>query len=62
LLGEEIAIEFVIRVREEHGLAPISAAHVTWWGRPGTTKRAMGATGALGGTILRGHDMGLGVE
>ena len=24
LLGEEIAIELIIRVREEHGLAPVS--------------------------------------
>ena len=35
LQGEEIAIELMIRIREKHGLAPISAAHVTWWGRPG---------------------------
>jgi hypothetical protein len=46
LLGEEIAIEFVIPVGEEHRLAPISTLrHMV--GRPGTTKRAMRAKGAL---------------
>ena len=40
LLAQEIAVEFIVGVGEEHGFAPISALrHMVW--QAGTTKRAM---------------------